>query len=130
MLTDADHRAIEATIECYRQAVLDQDWSAWRDTLSPGVFLSPPHEAPRVGREAAVAWVADFPTVTRFGVDLQEIHGAGGIAYVRGRFELDFVMPDGSEADDEGVFLQIHARGDDDAWLYQELVFHSIRPTP
>lgn len=130
MLTDADHRAIEATIERYRQAVLDQDWSAWGETLSPDVFLSPPHQPPRAGRESAVAWVADFPTVTRFGVGIQEIHGAGNIAYVRGRYELDFVMPDGSEVDDAGVFLQIHERADDKAWLYRELVFHSIRPAP
>ena len=57
-------RGVEAQIETYRQAILAADWDAWGNTLTEDVFLSPPNATPVAGREAAVAWVKAFPTIT------------------------------------------------------------------
>ena len=129
-LLDADRKAIEDVIERYRRAVLAADWNAWGATLSPNVFFSPAFEPPHIGRQAAVDWVATFPNVVGFSVHIDEMDGSGDFAFARGRYELEFQMPDGSAAADRGCWLQTHQRTPGGGWLYSNAMFHSTNPPP
>jgi len=129
-LSQADKDAVRAQIEKYRKASIAADWTTWGSTLMSDVIISPAHMAPLMGRDAAVAWAKAFPKISNLSVLVDEISGRGDVAYDRGSYVLDMVLPDGRTASEHGTFLEVHRRQADGSWPYARLSFHSTDPLP
>jgi ketosteroid isomerase-like protein len=125
MFTQADANAIQAQIKRYIRATLASDWEGWGDTLAPMVSVSPANVTTIKGRDAAIAWVKTFPKIVGFTVDVEDVTGDGAVAYARGTYELQMILPDGSPLSDRGAFLQVHEQQADGTWPYTHLMFHS-----
>jgi ketosteroid isomerase-like protein len=125
--TDADVTAIRAQIDRYVQAALAGDWNAWGLTLAEDVVVMPPNGAPITGRAAATAFIQGFGRLSSFTVNVDEVSGAGDLAYTRGTFAFSATLPDSTSLTDSGSFLEIHARGDG-SWPYTHLIWHSDLP--
>lgn len=72
-----------------------------------------------------MAWVKTFPTIIRFTYAADEVSGHGEVAYARGTYGLDMIVPDGASPSDRGAFLQIHQRPADGTWPYTHIMFQS-----
>lgn len=129
-LSNADADAVRATIETYRTTALARDWDAWGKTLATDVVYSPPNVAPMQSREAAVAWVKGFPTLTSLTITVTEVVGRGDLAYSHGTYAYDVTMPDGSKASEQGEHLSIHRRQPDGTWPFTRVLWHSNQSPP
>jgi ketosteroid isomerase-like protein len=128
MLSADEVSAIKKQIQNYVEAAIGGNWDGWGSTLADDVSVSPANVPPLRGREAAVVWARNLPRITAFAVAIQEVAGAGSIAFARGTYELEMVTPDGTALADRGAFLQIHRRAADGTWPYAHMMFHSIEP--
>ncbi len=128
--TDEDADAIRAQIEAYVSSSLAADWDAWGNTMSSDVVCFPPNQAPLVGREAVLAWVREFPSLTRFTAPADEVSGNGDLAYAHGTYSFTATLPDGSSLSEGGSYVNVFRRQPDGSWLYTLNIWHSNSPAP
>ena len=100
------------------------------NVITADVVLMPPNAAPLVGHDAAMAYMKAYPTITKFIVTKDEVVGHGDLAYVRGTYSIDLVLPDKTAAHDQGTYLEIHRKQTDGTWPYSRLSWHSTEPVP
>jgi uncharacterized protein (TIGR02246 family) len=129
-LSETDVAAVKAQVDKYVKATLARDWTAFGQTLAADVIAYPPNQSPIQGRDAVVAFVKTFPTITAFTVDVADVSGSGDFAYATGTFHLTMQMPDGSTVKDDGSFVEVHRRQADGSWPYTRLIWHSDAPLP
>jgi len=98
--------------------------------ITADMILLPPNAAPLVGRDAAMAYIKGYPPITRFTATADEVVGHGDLAYVRGTYSIDLVLPDKTTAHDQGTYLEIHRKQADGSWPYSRLSWHSSEPVP
>lgn len=129
-LSQADKDAVKAMVDKYVQAAIAADWDKWGTTLSDDIYYSPPNLAPMTGRQAVVVWAKTFPKITNLMVTVDVVAGRGDVAYARGSYTLNLVLPGGAAMTEHGTFLDIHRRGSDGTWPYTHLMYHSTDPVP
>jgi ketosteroid isomerase-like protein len=98
--------------------------------ITADMVLLPPNAGPLVGRDAAMAYIRTYPTITGFTATADEVVGLGDLAYVRGTYSIDLVLPDKTTAHDQGTYLEIHRKQADGTWPYSRLSWHSSQPAP
>jgi len=128
--TPQDSAAIAAEAEKWRATSLARDFDAFATTLTDDAVLYPPNVAPTVGKEASMAYIKAFPTITKFEVSPRETGGVGDMAFDRGDFTLTAKLPDGTEINDQGSFLSVFRRQADGSWKHSRVMWHSNLPVP
>lgn len=122
--TAEDEAAVRALEEAYRTAWLANDSAAVMATLEPDAVLMPAGMEPLAG-DAAIRsywWPDDGSrtTITAYDITVDEVEGAGDLAYLRGRGALEFTYVDpagdASELTSRAVHLSVARRGADGAW--------------
>ena len=95
-LSAADIAAIRSTIEVYRTAWLRNSEAAVMGTFADDAVIMPHHGGqPSVGLAAIRAyWFSPGPktTITRFELTIDEVEGAGEMAFVRGRSAVQWTV--------------------------------------
>lgn len=124
-LTRADRAKIEAVLRDYRSAWLANDADAVLRLFSEDTVLMPHHGVePVIGKRAARAFW--FPsegpptTVTAFTQNVDEVNGAGDLAYARGHSKVEWTTGTGGEAKrsgNAGTNLTLLRRQADGTWL-------------
>ena len=127
-LTAEDRDAIRAASASWVDRYNRNDWSALADTFTTSGTVMPPNGPVVQGREAIATWEAEYESGFRIALDIDEIEGVGGLAYVRGRSCV--FIPDGSGdyAVDVGKFLEVRRRQADGQWLIAADAFNSDLP--
>ena len=116
-LPEEDRAALEGIMQEYARSALAGDMDAWAGLWAEdGVEMNP--KAPAiVGREAIREHTAAV-TITDFTVSVDEVHGRGDLAYVRGTFSVTMTaegMPEPRSED--GKYLTILRKSPGGTWL-------------
>ena len=98
--------------------------------ITADMVLLPPNAAPLVGHDAAMAYLKAYPPITKLTVTKDEVVGHGDVAYVRGTYAIDVMLPGTGAAHEQGTYLQIHRKQTDGTWPYSRLTWHSSEPLP
>jgi len=101
-LSDAEARRASEVLHDYAAAWRANDRAALLGLLDDDVVLMPAGLQPIVGREAAEAfWFPDdgsTTTITAFEMRIDEVDGAGDLAWVRARSEFTFLYEEGGRS--------------------------------
>lgn len=65
-----------------------------------------------------------------FTATKDEVVGRGDLAYVRGTYAIDALLPDKTPVHENGTFLEIHRKQADGTRPYTRLIWHSTEPAP
>jgi ketosteroid isomerase-like protein len=130
-----DEAAVRALEDAYRSGWEANDSAAVMSTLAPGAVLMPAGMEPIVGDSAIRAfwWPDDgsSTTVDGYALTVDEVGGAGDVAYVRGRGSLAFRYrdPTGQESalTSEAIHLSVAHRGRDGEWRIARRAWSAIR---
>jgi ketosteroid isomerase-like protein len=124
-----DRAAIERAADAYVAAMNAADWERVARSFSEEAVRMPPNEEPHQGRQAIENWLRGIEELGSYELVRDEIDGADGLAYVRGRYAIT-LRPVGVPApiSDEGDFLEIWRKGSDGAWNIAEAMWNTRLP--
>jgi uncharacterized protein (TIGR02246 family) len=124
-----DRAAIERAADAYVAAMNAADWERVARSFSEEAVRMPPNEEPHQGRQAIENWLRGIEELGSYELVRDQIDGADGLAYVRGRYAIT-LRPVGAPApiSDEGDFLEIWRKGSDGAWNIAEAMWNTRLP--
>lgn len=125
-LSAKDTAAIRTVSEQFSRLLLAQDFDALVRLYTDDAVFMPPHQPAVKGRAALRSWMAAFPRVTQFALEIDEIDGREDLAYVRGRYSMT-LHPDGAPGpiEDAGKSIEIRMKQPDGSWLMKVDIFNS-----
>lgn len=129
-LTNDDHTAIEATIEKYIKAVLDQDLKSLAAAYTlEGIRLEPSRAV--IGRKEIESLPMDKNVqITNIDWQTESINGEGNFARWWGTFRSNFVTKtQENEFIQEGKWLAVLRKQPDGSWLIESDIWNLL-PTP
>src|SRR5947208_15460322 len=128
-LSADDRAAIEQAADAYVEAMEAADWERVARSFSEDAVRIPPNEEPHQGRQAIENWLRGIEELTSYELVRDQIDGADGVAYVRGRYAIT-LRPVGAPApiSDQGDLLEIWRRGRDGAWSIAEAMWNARLP--
>jgi len=131
LFSDQDRAAVQQLRNQYTQAWLDSDSAAVMSCLTDDAVLIPHHgDAQIEGKDAIRAfwWPPQSPStqVTTFTSEISEVSGFGDLAYVRGRFQLNFDY-DTLSYSNQGNFLNVIVRTPG-GWKLSRLIWNDPLP--
>jgi uncharacterized protein (TIGR02246 family) len=128
-LSADDRAAIEQAADAYVAAMNAADWERVARSFSEEAVRIPPNEEPHQGRQAIESWLRGIEELTSYELVRDQIDGADGVAYVRGRYAIT-LRPVGAPApiSDQGDFLEIWRRGRDGSWSIDEAMWNTRLP--
>ena len=128
-LSAGDRAAIEQAADAYVAAMNAADWGRVAGSFSEEAVRIPPNEEPHQGRQAIESWLRGIEELSSYELVRDQIDGADGMAYVRGRYAIT-LRPVGAPApiSDEGDFLEIWRKGSDGTWSIAEAVWNTRLP--
>lgn len=124
-LSAADTEAITAATEAWVAAYNRNDWVALADLFSPEATMMPPNHSAVVGRAAIAAWEEANEQGFRIAFDVEQIDGAGDVAYVRGRSCVFIPLEDGAFGVDPGKYLEVRRRTPQGQWPIEADIFNT-----
>jgi ketosteroid isomerase-like protein len=131
--TEEDRAAIvETTRAALEIANSSQDWTQYTETYyAPDAVVLQPNATEIEGQAAIAEWLGMFPTMTDIRYEQVMIEGAGDLAYVFGRYFLEFAAAEGEEPMvDQGKYIEIWKRQADGGWKIAYDIFNSDTPLP
>ena len=128
-LSADDRAAIEQAADAYVAAMNAADWERVARSFSEKAVRIPPNEEPHQGRQAIESWLRGIEELSSYELVRDQIDGADGMAYVRGRYAIT-LRPVGAPApiSDEGDFLEIWRKGSDGTWSIAEAMWNTRLP--
>ena len=73
-------------------------------------------------------WMASFPPMSDFKLDIVEMDGRGDLAYIRGNYSLKMTPPGAASTADRGKFIEIWRKQPDGSWKIKCDIFNSDLP--
>lgn len=129
-LTDQDRAAIRQSEADFAASMLAKDYAKVAASYTTDAVVMPSNGPTVTGRAAIEEFLASFPPLSTFTLNVAEIEGAGDLAYDRGTYQMTFPLPSGGTASDSGKFLEIRHRQADGAWLVTRDIWNSDIPVP
>jgi len=126
-LSDKDVNDLKATVDRWVADAISKREDL-TNIIASDMILQPPNSAPIIGHDASVAYLKAYPTITKFTATKDEVEGRGDLAYLRGTYVIDAVLPDKTPVHENGTYLEIHRRQPDGTWPYTRLIWHSTEP--
>ncbi len=125
-LSEADRTEIASMMDTFGPAVVAKDWDSLLALYTDDTVIMPPNSPPVVGKSAVRAWAEALPSITAFVGTVDEVAGAGGLAFVRGSYRMVMDIPGVAEpVTDEGSYLEIREKQPDGRWLLARDIFNS-----
>ena len=87
-LTADDIAAVEAAADAYLTAMRAGDWALVAQSFTEDAVRIPQHEEPHQGRDAIEAWLGGIEELSSYELTRDQVDGADGLAYVRGRYAI------------------------------------------
>ena len=125
-LSSQDMAAIQRCHDEFSRSMVTKDLETASRTYDENAVLMPPNHPAVRGRNAIKKWMAGFPPVSQFKVEIEESDARADLAYVRGAFSMIF-QPEGAPGPIEeiGKYLEIRKRQPDGSWLLIADIFNS-----
>ncbi len=125
-LAPEDVAAINGLIEPWNEAVLQKDWDTFQRMCTDDMVFMPPDGLPVQG-EAVRPWIEAFPTVKSMWWNIEDIHGQGDLACIRGSVKETLVV-DGVEVLIDGKYCDVVRKGADGKWRFALVMWNSNVP--
>jgi uncharacterized protein (TIGR02246 family) len=124
-LSESDIQNIRELSEKFAKNVVAQDYEGLANAYTEDATFMPPGPAV-TGRSAIREWMAAFPPVSKFELNIDDIDGHGDLAYVRGQL-LMVLHPEGAPepVEDRGKYLEVRRKQADGSWLMSADIFNS-----
>jgi uncharacterized protein (TIGR02246 family) len=124
-LSESDIQNIRELSSKFAKNIVEQDFEGVASIYTEDATLMPPGPAVN-GRPAIKEWMAAFPPVSKFELNIDDIDGEGDLAYVRGHFHM-VLHPEGAPepVDDRGKYLEVRRKQADGSWLMSVDTFNS-----
>ena len=130
-LTDADRAAVDSMANAFGKAVLAGDYASLvKMYYADDAILLAPNMPAATGHAAIEAVFRTFPPITAFTSRVEEVVGAGDLAYLRGRYSMVMAPPGMAAVPDSGKFLEIWRKQADGSWKSSRDMFSSDVPLP
>src|SRR5438876_10708071 len=129
----ADLASIDRVREAHVAALNDGDTGALVDLFAAGGIQMPPNAPANVGRESIRQWCAALlaPFRVTFSLAVDEVRIAGDWAFERGRYRIALhPRPGGDGIEDNGKYVTIYERRNDDGWRIGRDIWNSDNPPP
>ncbi|MGD2124014.1 MAG: DUF4440 domain-containing protein [Gemmatimonadota bacterium] len=123
-LSDQDVRAIRDISDRFPDMMLNKRFDVLPGIYSEDAMVMPPDHSAVVGLQEIEGFLASFPPLTEFENVVDEVEGAGDIAYVRGRFRMVMVPEPGAEpVEQQGKYIEIRKKQPDGSWPLTHDIF-------
>ena len=126
-ITEQDIASIRSTINPWTQACLDRDWDALFKLCTQDLVLLPPEAPAAQGREAARAFLDEFPIMKAFTFEFTNIDGRDDLATARGDYSITAEI-EGQDVTMTGKFIDTFRKTDGGEWLYDEVMWSNDHP--
>jgi len=133
-LSAEDEAAIRAVLEKATAIsnAPEKDFVAYVNTYyAEDATILPPNMPAVTGQATMVSFFKEFPPYEDFKAEILQIDGRDGLAYVRGTYSMNIMMP-GAETPlhDTGKYIEIWKKQADGGWKVYFDVFNSDLPLP
>ena len=127
-LSPQDMAAIQRCHDDFSRSMVTKDFETASRTYDDNAVLMPPNHPAVRGRNAIKEWMAGFPPVLQFKIEIEESDARADLAYVRGTFLMVF-QPEGAPGPIEeiGKYLEVRKKQPDGSWLLIADIFNSDR---
>ena len=127
-ISDADKSALRTRNAQFAQGVMAKDWAGLAAGFSTDATFMPPNQPTVKGRDAIQSWMSNFPPVTAFKLEPQDVDGTGDFAYIHGTYAMTIAPPGAPPVEDHGKYLEVQQRQADGKWLTVQDIFNSDLP--
>jgi len=128
-VSPADQQALRASTDSFVQRTLRKDFAGTAALFATDGRMLPANEPAAVGREAILAWLNRYPPINAFSATVDEVGGAGDVAYVRGHYAITVTPPGAPRAvSDTGKWVTVNRRQPDGTWSVLADIFNSDKP--
>ena len=133
-LADADRRTISQMADSaparFNAAAAAKDWASYTTTYyADDAIVLPANGAAVSGRDAITQMLMSYPTMSNVRFTIDEVEGAGDLAYARGTYEMDVAVPGApAPVHDKGKFIEIWKKQSDGSWKVTRDIFNSDLP--
>ena len=133
-LADADRRMISQMADSapakFNAAAASRDWTTYASTYyADDAMVLPPNGAIVSGRDAITQFLASFPQMSNVVLRVDEVEGAGDLAFARGTYEMDVAVPGApAPVHDKGKYMEIWKKQADGSWKIARDMFSSDLP--
>ena len=127
-LTEEDIAGINSVSSEFESFMNTGDMDGLTALYVDDAVLHPPGGMPLEGREAIKGFFEGFPPVKDVTLDNMGIEGSGDLAYVRGRYSMTIMLPDGTEVPGSGNYIEVRQRQEDGTWMYLMDMFSQDAP--
>lgn len=125
-LTDEDTEAIRSSTDAFVEAVTAANWDSVAALYTEDAVVMPPNAPAVTGRSAIREWLASFPPISAFDLQVEEVEGRGDLAYARGTLTMELNPPGAANPiQDRGKYIEIRRRQEDGSWLISRDIFNS-----
>ena len=125
-LAPEDVAAINALIEPWNEAVKQKDWEAVQAMCTDDMVFMPPEGLPVQGAGVR-PFLEAFPTVKSMWWNIEDTHGQGDIAAVRGSVK-ETVEINGNDVLIDGKYCDVLRKGADGQWRFAVIIWNSNAP--
>lgn len=124
-LSDADRAGIQEVTDAYVKAALAGDADGLSALYTEDAVLMDNGAPAMKGRAAIGEFMKSYPPVTSFDHEIDDIDGAGDVAYVRGHWTIEITPPEASPITMVGKYIEIRRRQPDGRWLIAADIFNT-----
>jgi len=120
-LSDEDRAAITAQHKTATDPAeadpMNVDWQKFADAhYSEDAVLLSPNSPDIVGREAIVAYMSTWPTLTKFQVEDLKMEGTSEVVYIHYSYDMTMQVNDSTEMNDTGGGIELWKQYEDGSW--------------
>jgi len=114
-LSESDMSAVMEATTRYGTSIVNKDIDNLRSLMAPTIVFMPPGEQSLQGIDAAIQFIETRPP--RDGnISPEQINGSGNQAFVRGTYDLNFLINDTTRISDNGKYIEVWEKQDDGSW--------------
>jgi len=116
-LTEEDKVALRAFAEKDSAIIISKKWDELTAEYSTDAVRMPPNMPVVEGRDAIRKFLHTYPPVKNFNFQLVDLQGEGNLAYMRGAFNITFMISDSNSVSDTGKILIVFKKQTDGSWM-------------
>ena len=117
VLTEDDKVALRAFAEKDSAIVMSKKWDELTAEYSTDAVRMPPNTPAVEGRDAIRKFLDTYPPIKNFNFQLVDLQGEGSLAYMRGAYNITFMISDSSSVTDTGKILIVFKKQTNGSWM-------------
>lgn len=114
-LSDAEISAVMEATTQYAGAIVAADFDKIRSLMDADMVLMPTEAPIAQGVDAALQSMEAFPGLEGT-INPEQVEGSGNLAYVRGNYDLTFIVNDSTQFPDKGKYIEVWRKQGDGSW--------------